>query len=94
MEQNITQINNIHYFRILDSTMDVASEFASNGYPDYTVVVAEQQMSGFGRMGRTWISGLGGLYFSINLRPKIAVDLIWNLNLGPAIDVANTIRSS
>jgi BirA family biotin operon repressor/biotin-[acetyl-CoA-carboxylase] ligase len=62
----------IHYFRI-DSTNDVALQLAARGAPHGTVVVAEEQTSGRGRLGRTWYSEKSsGIYTSVILRPPLA----------------------
>jgi len=53
------------------STMDVASKLAHDGAPHGVVVVAEEQTSGRGRRGTTWVSPPGaGLYFSFIARPS------------------------
>src|SRR3990172_4086185 len=56
------------------STNDVAHRLASDGAPEGTVVVADLQTSGRGRLGRTWHSPPGaGLYVSVVFRPSDAV---------------------
>jgi len=54
------------------STQTIARRMAEQGAPDRTLVIADRQTRGRGRMGNRWSSGLGGLYFSIVLRPKLA----------------------
>lgn len=54
----------------VSSTQDVARQLASKGAPEGTLVLAEQQMTGRGRLGRSWFSPSGGLWFSLVLRPK------------------------
>jgi len=59
-------------FPVLDSTNIKAKELGRKGYPDGTVIIAEEQNNGKGRMGRDWYSpGRTGLWFSILLRPEI-----------------------
>ena len=53
------------------STMDVARELARKGCPGFTVVTADRQTSGRGRLQRVWYSAAGGLYFSLVVRPEI-----------------------
>ena len=53
----------------VDSTQAIARDLASQGAPEGTVVAAESQSSGKGRMGRPWASPAGGLYMSFILRP-------------------------
>lgn len=61
----------IHYYKEIDSTMTEARKLASAGAPDFTVVIAETQGKGRGRLERKWVSSTGGLYFTIVLRPDI-----------------------
>ena len=59
----------IHYFREVDSTNEVAKKLARNGAPEGTVIIAESQSRGKGRRGKKWVSPLGGAWLSIILRP-------------------------
>ncbi|QQO07993.1 biotin--[acetyl-CoA-carboxylase] ligase [Breznakiella homolactica] len=52
-----------------DSTMNRAQELADRGIRSGTVVTAETQTAGRGRAGRNWISGRGGLFFTLIERP-------------------------
>ena len=64
--------NIAHYFRT-DSTNAVALQLAAEGAEHGTVVVAEEQTGGRGRLGRTWYSEKSsGIYTSIILRPPLA----------------------
>lgn len=83
----------IHYFRKTTSTMDEAMTLARKGCSDFTVVVAERQTHGRGRMKRTWLSSDGGLYFSLVIRPDIPMLRAGLVNLAAAIDMAELMRS-
>ncbi len=62
----------VHYFRT-ESTNDVAMALAAQGAAHGTVVVAEEQTAGRGRLGRTWYSEkLSGIYTSVILRPPLS----------------------
>ena len=68
-----TQIlgSEIHYFTEVDSTNNVAKEKAAAGCKEGTIVVAETQNGGKGRLARGWYSPLGkGVWLSVVLRPK------------------------
>lgn len=54
--------------------MDVAAALAAEGAPAGTVVVAEEQTAGRGRMGRVWLAPRGtSLLFTALFRPPLAV---------------------
>ena len=62
----------VHYFRT-DSTNDVALKLAAQGAAHGTVILAEEQTAGRGRLGRSWYSEKSsGIYASIILRPPLA----------------------
>ncbi|GAB6908796.1 conserved hypothetical protein [Desulfosarcina cetonica] len=82
----------IHYFPETTSTMNEAIELAREGCPDFSVVVAERQTEGRGRMQRTWASGDGGLYFTLVVRPAIPLQLVGLVNLAAAVDMAEVLR--
>jgi len=60
------------HFTVTASTNVEASRLAANGAVEGTVITAEEQSRGKGRLGRTWSSPPGAnLYCSIILRPRI-----------------------
>src|SRR5215472_6549178 len=64
----------IHFFKI-DSTNDVALALAADKIrgPHGTVVVAEEQTAGRGRLGHNWYSEKSlGIYCSVILRPPLS----------------------
>ena len=66
---------NIILHKRVDSTNLLAKEMASRGAPEGTVVLAEEQTAGRGRLERQWLSpGYVNLLFSILLRPSFPVD--------------------
>src|SRR5207244_3094590 len=63
----------IRWLAETDSTQRVARELGRAGAPEGTVVIAEAQTAGRGRLGRTWHSPRGvNLYCSIVLRPALS----------------------
>jgi BirA family biotin operon repressor/biotin-[acetyl-CoA-carboxylase] ligase len=65
--------NLLHYFATIGSTMTEASKLAEAGAPHGTVVLAEEQSAGIGRLGRKWLSPANaGIYTTILLRLKLA----------------------
>lgn len=62
----------IHLFRT-ESTNTVALQLDAQSGPHGTVVIAEEQTAGRGRLGRTWYSEKSsGIYCSIVLRPRLS----------------------
>jgi len=62
----------VRWFPEVDSTQRVARDFGRQGAPEGTVVIAERQTAGRGRLGRTWHSPPGlNLYCSVLLRPAL-----------------------
>jgi BirA family biotin operon repressor/biotin-[acetyl-CoA-carboxylase] ligase len=61
------------YFDSVGSTNDEALNWASQGAPDFALVVADEQTSGRGRMDRKWFTPPGSaLALSLILRPMEA----------------------
>jgi BirA family biotin operon repressor/biotin-[acetyl-CoA-carboxylase] ligase len=60
----------LHHWEALPSTMDEAWRLAQAGAPEGTVVLAEEQMAGRGRLERSWWAPAGSsLLLSVLLRP-------------------------
>jgi BirA family biotin operon repressor/biotin-[acetyl-CoA-carboxylase] ligase len=55
----------------LTSTKEIAKIAASNGVPEGTVIIAEEQTSGKGRLERSWVTPKGCAILSIILYPDI-----------------------
>ena len=61
----------IHFFDTITSTNYVLKQRANQGAPQGTVLVADSQTGGRGRLGRTFLSPSGvGIYLSVLLRPN------------------------
>ena len=82
----------IMHFDEIDSTNREAGVLARKGAPEGTVVLAEAQTAGRGRLGRTWNSPAGvNLYLSLVLRPALAPADVAALALVGAVAVAEAI---
>ena len=58
------------YYRSIGSTNDVARELATQGAPEGTLVIADEQTAGKGRLGRRWLAPAGtSLLMSLLFRP-------------------------
>ncbi len=61
----------IHIYKSVDSTNQVAKKLAVEGAPHGSIFLSEEQTSGRGRRGRNFFSPKGsGLYMSILIRPE------------------------
>lgn len=82
----------IHYFREVDSTNEVAKKLAREGAPEGTIIIAESQSRGKGRRGKKWISPLGGAWLSIILRPNTLPINAPQLTFIAGVAAAQTIK--
>jgi biotin-[acetyl-CoA-carboxylase] ligase BirA-like protein len=80
------------YFRSLTSTNDTAKQLASSGVKEGTIVLAESQSRGKGRLGRKWFSPEGGLWFSVILRPRIKPKHALKLTLLGSVATVKTLN--
>jgi BirA family biotin operon repressor/biotin-[acetyl-CoA-carboxylase] ligase len=84
----------IHYFDEVGSTQQVAAEMVEAGAAAGTVVVAEQQTAGRGRLGRSWHSPAGlNLYSTIILRPRMPIAEVSQLSLVAGVAAADTLAT-
>jgi BirA family biotin operon repressor/biotin-[acetyl-CoA-carboxylase] ligase len=82
------------YYDEIESTNVEAKELATAGAPEGTVVIAELQRAGRGRLGRRWTSPAGkGLLFSVILRPTLPMSRAHMLTIVAAIAAARGIES-
>ena len=73
--------------------MDEAFRLGMEGAPQGTIVCAEMQTKGRGRLGRSWISPkYKGIYCSIILRPKLSPSDLSKLTLLTAVAVAEAVE--
>jgi BirA family biotin operon repressor/biotin-[acetyl-CoA-carboxylase] ligase len=84
----------IRYFKEIGSTSDYAKGLAKEGAPEGTVVVAEVQTGGRGRMGREWVSPVGGVWMSIILRPKLGPSEAQKITLICGVALARVLNRS
>lgn len=84
-----------HYASSLDSTNDEAKRLALSGAPHGTVILADHQTGGHGRMGRSFHSPKGmGLYLSILLRPNCPPGELMHLTCAAAVAACDAIEST
>lgn len=79
-------------FETIDSTNVHAAELARADAPEGTLVLAERQTAGRGRLGRSWVSPARvNLYASFVLRPALAPVDAPQLALAAAVAVAHAL---
>ena len=75
-----------------DSTNLQAKRMAEEGAPDGTLVIADSQSAGRGRLGRSFLSPPGeGIFMTVLLRPKVPADQVSCLTLIAALAVQRAI---
>lgn len=84
----------IHRFCKVTSTNDVLKQLAEKNAPEGTVVVAQTQTRGRGRMERIWISPEGNLYMSLLLRPSFSAKDMLKLTLLSACAVGDAVKKT
>jgi len=84
----------IYYFDGVPSTMNIAMQLGIKGAPEGTLVVAEYQTKGRGRLGRSWFSPkYKGIYLSLLLKPKISPIDAPILTLLAAVSICEAVKA-
>lgn len=82
----------VHYHSSITSTNERAKALAAAGASEGTIVVAEEQRRGVGRLGREWFSPPGGIWFSLVLRPLLAADELPKITILASEVVARVVE--
>lgn len=84
----------IRWHATLASTNDLAKRLADIPVPEGTVVVAEHQTAGRGRLGRPWSSPRGGVWLSVILKPGLPLEQVPLIGLAASTAAARAIRAT
>lgn len=88
-----TPRDNIHVLDSVESTNDTCKLLAARGASDGTVVIADRQTAGKGRLGRRFISPAGqGLYLSVLWRPDCPPEALLPLTALAAVAAARAVE--
>lgn len=83
------------FFPELDSTNDQLKALARQGAPHGTVLLAERQTGGHGRLGRSFHSPAGaGIYMSILLRPHCRPHELMHLTCAAAVAMCDAVEEA
>ena len=81
------------FFEELDSTNRYLKELAAEGAQEGTVIIANRQSAGRGRLGRSFFSpGEKGIYMSVLLRPEIPLERAVLITSMAAVAVAEAVE--
>ena len=82
----------IHWFDTIDSTNTEAKKMARDGAPHGTILIADRQTGGRGRLGRSFSSPGGmGIYMSVILRPGCAAGELMHLTCAAGVAMCDAI---
>jgi BirA family transcriptional regulator, biotin operon repressor / biotin---[acetyl-CoA-carboxylase] ligase len=82
----------VYHYGTTDSTNDIAKVLGAQGCDEGTMVVAEAQTAGRGRLGRSWVSPPGqGIYVSLVLRPPLPPHELPQITLSTAVSVVRAL---
>ncbi len=85
----------LHWFETIDSTNLEARRLAERGAPHGTVVIADHQTGGKGRMGRSFLSPAGmGIYMSVLLRPQCRPQELMHLTCAAAVAMCDAVENA
>jgi BirA family biotin operon repressor/biotin-[acetyl-CoA-carboxylase] ligase len=88
-----TVARELHYFPQIDSTNRFAQELAARNAADGTVVLAEEQTAGRGRLDRTWLApAFSSILCSVIFFPDLAPASLFRLTMMASVAVVNAIN--
>jgi BirA family biotin operon repressor/biotin-[acetyl-CoA-carboxylase] ligase len=85
-------LNNIKIYKKIDSTQVKTKTLADKGAPQWTIIIAQEQTKGYGRLKREWSSNKGGLWFSFILKPKIDAGSIQKISFVASISLIRALK--
>lgn len=84
---------NIVYYTKTESTNSIAMELAVKGAPEGTLVLAEEQSGGKGRMGRKWLSpAFKNILMSFILKPDLHPSRMFLLTMLTSLGIVKAVE--
>ena len=83
----------VYYFKEIDSTQNFAQQIALDKKENGTIIIAEKQTAGRGRLNRKWTSPKGGIWFSLIIHPKFDVSSSTLIPILSAVALSKSIKS-
>ena len=79
----------------IGSTQDLAKELAVQGAPEGTMVIADEQSAGRGRLARRWVAPAGSsLLMSLLLRPRLDPAHLHQLTMVCSLGIVDGVRDA
>ena len=83
----------VYYFEEIESTQNFAQQIAPNKKENGTIIIAEKQTAGRGRINRKWVSPKGGIWFSLVIYPKFDVSSSTLVPIAGAVALSKSIKT-
>ena len=85
---------NVHFYASIPSTNDILRGMAAADAPEGTLVVADEQTAGRGRMGRTWEAPAAtSLLVSVLFRPDIPASHLYQTVMASGLAAAEAVEN-
>ena len=95
MKESCPWQDSLLWFDTIDSTNTRAKELAVQGAPQGTVLIADHQTGGRGRLGRSFHSPAGtGIYMSLILRPNCHPAQLMHLTCAAAVAACEAVEAA
>lgn len=86
---------NMECYQNLASTNARAKEMALADAPEGTVIIAEEQSRGRGRLGRNWVSPAGkGVWMSVILKPRLSPEKAPRITIMTAVALVRALKQA
>lgn len=90
--ENYKNIPEIFAYDVIDSTNNEAKRLAEKGVSHGSLVCANSQVAGKGRLGRSFLSEGNGIYMTVVLRPEFEIEKTIKITSGAAVAVKRVLE--